>query len=61
MDERANQNFGLFSDLNLKVEKSFVTFMGFEGTTPTLFRLKLRNAELAGKFKEAVAAELGKQ
>lgn len=28
--------------------------MGFEGTEPKLFRIKLRNAEMAGKLKDAI-------
>ena len=56
------QNFTLFASLKLTQEKAFVTFLGFDGTEPMMFRLRLKNAELAAKFKEAVdggVAQLG--
>lgn len=54
------QNFAMFKDLTIKLEKSFLIFMAFEDGQPMLLRLKLRNAELAGNLKNAIEAEVAK-
>lgn len=51
-----SQNFGLYKDLNVNVTKSFAVFMGFEGTDYQMLRLKFRNADVAGQFRDAVTS-----
>ena len=42
------------------MEKAFLTFMGFEGTDPMLFRLRLKNVEVASQLKAAIEGEVAK-
>lgn len=58
--DRLCQNFSLFPKLKINAEKAFLTFMGFEGTEPMMFRLRLRNADLANQLKAAIEAETAK-
>ena len=54
------QNFSLFPSMTIKMEKAFLTFMGFEGTDPMLFRLRLKNVEVASQLKAAIEGEVAK-
>ena len=45
------QNFRLQSSLTIKQEKNILSFLGFEGTTPTSFRLRIKTEDMAGEFK----------
>ena len=41
----ASQNFRITPALKPKVEKCFITFMGFDGTDPLMFRLRTKTKE----------------
>jgi hypothetical protein len=56
----ARQNFSLFPSMTIKLEKAFLTFMGFEGTDPMLFRLRLKNVEVASQLKAAIEGEVAR-
>lgn len=46
--------------MKITLEQAFLTFMGFEGQEPMLFRLRLKKPEMAKELKDAIDAEVAK-
>lgn len=53
------QNFRLQPGMTVKMEKTFLTFMGFEGTTPMNFRLRIKTPADTAEMKSQLEAHAG--
>lgn len=48
-----NQNFALYPDFTPKVEKAFITFLGFdEEGKPVQYRLRVKTKEMVEEMEE---------
>lgn len=59
--ENLSQNFRLTKTFTVKVEKTYLTFVGFEGVDLRMYRVRVKTYEMAadlGKALEKAVAEL---
>ncbi|EPQ28633.1 uncharacterized protein PFL1_03936 [Pseudozyma flocculosa PF-1] len=50
-------NFNLYSSIKVTQDKNVVSFLGFDGSTPTQFRCKIKTEDGARAFKDAIERE----
>ncbi|KAN0061770.1 hypothetical protein ACQY0O_005763 [Thecaphora frezii] len=50
-------NFNIYASIKPKQEKNVLSFLGFDGSTPTQYRCKIKTDQGAQEFKEAVEKE----
>lgn len=52
------QNFVLYKNLKITLDKSVLSFLGFEDGSPKPLRLKLRNPDMAQQLKDVIEREI---
>lgn len=50
------QNFRILPTFTVTLQKTFLTFLGFEGASPVHFRLRVKTKEMAEEFQQALEA-----